>query len=495
VTPFSLAKGLPLTAFALCLTTAVNAQTPYGVGAFYLGDDIAAVKNVGSLRCAQSNYFANFRWCYRSERINGRMGRFTRGTSVMHGSSGRIVYTSRSVRPAYLLRNSVKSEIQRLSRLYGRPRIITAPRRLNPVKSVIAYWGSVTLAGLDANSRAMLARGQSPRKGLLIDFLGDFRKSVRLGLPVYAYRGGAGFVWRAMVDGYGAGRLRFAAVDASAFMQSAIGLEAARARRGGGFNRGPSPRSEFSIAPRGSEFSTRPRRSAPPNFARPRVQPPRIARATRPPARRKKGGSSGTGFFINTNGTLVTNAHVVKRCSTVTVTYRGGQPVPAQIVARDVRNDLAVLKTGIKPEDFAPMRLQVDLGEPVAAFGYPLAQILSKSGNFSLGNVTSLAGLSDDTRKYQISVPVQPGNSGGPLLDYKGNVVGVVTSKLNALKTAAITGDVPQNVNFAIKSTIVTNFLDSSGAQYSKTLLEKSLTTTELAKRAKRISVFISCRR
>ncbi|MGI8568125.1 MAG: S1 family peptidase, partial [Methylocella sp.] len=69
----------------------------------------------------------------------------------------------------------------------------------------------------------------------------------------------------------------------------------------------------------------------------------------------------------------------------------------------------------------------------VAAFGFPLAGLLATSGNFTLGNVTAVAGLGDDTRILQISAPVQPGSSGGPLLDYSGNVVGVVEGKLNAI--------------------------------------------------------------
>src|ERR1700730_17779896 len=80
------------------------------------------------------------------------------------------------------------------------------------------------------------------------------------------------------------------------------------------------------------------------------------------------------------------------------------------------------------PTTFASLRSGVHLGERVALFGFPLAGLLATSGNFTLGNVTAVAGLGDDTRIIQISASVQPGNSGGPLLDYSGNVVGVVES-------------------------------------------------------------------
>ena len=86
------------------------------------------------------------------------------------------------------------------------------------------------------------------------------------------------------------------------------------------------------------------------------------------------------------------------------------------------------------------------LGEGVAAFGFPHSDILSTSGNFTLGNITALNGIGDDSRYFQISAPVQAGNSGGPLLDLTANVVGVVSSKLNALRIALKDGDLPQNV-------------------------------------------------
>ncbi|MFX4941208.1 serine protease, partial [Acinetobacter baumannii] len=92
----------------------------------------------------------------------------------------------------------------------------------------------------------------------------------------------------------------------------------------------------------------------------------------------------------------------------------------------------------------AAVRMGVRLGEGVAVFGYPLSGMLSTSGNFTLGNVTALSGLGDDSRYFQISAPVQPGNSGGPLVDANGNLIGVVTSKLNALKVMVATnGDIP----------------------------------------------------
>ncbi|MFV3492931.1 trypsin-like peptidase domain-containing protein, partial [Mycobacterium tuberculosis] len=93
-------------------------------------------------------------------------------------------------------------------------------------------------------------------------------------------------------------------------------------------------------------------------------------------------------------------------------------------------NDLAVLKVAGPAERSLPLRPSIRLGEGIAAFGFPHSDLLATTGNFTLGNVTALAGLRDDSRYLQISAPVQSGNSGGPLLDGSGNVVGVVTAKL-----------------------------------------------------------------
>lgn len=203
--------------------------------------------------------------------------------------------------------------------------------------------------------------------------------------------------------------------------------------------------------------------------------------------------SSGTGFYVSAQGLVVTNAHVVENCSTIRVERKTGSTV-GTLKARDKDNDLALIATGDAPEKTATLRLGPKLGEPVAAFGYPLSGILSSSGNFTLGNVTALSGLGDNTRYLQISTPVQPGNSGGPLVDNAGNVVGVVSAKLNALTVMAATGgDIPQNVNFAIKASILTSFLESNGATFSTTAATAPLPPTDLADAAVAISVRVTC--
>jgi S1-C subfamily serine protease/ATP-dependent 26S proteasome regulatory subunit len=201
----------------------------------------------------------------------------------------------------------------------------------------------------------------------------------------------------------------------------------------------------------------------------------------------KKGTFSGTGFFVTADGYVVTNAHVVEGCEDPKVVYGMGEPVTAQVVARDAANDLALLKADLAPDHVASLRAGVRIGEEIAAFGYPLQGTLSTGGNFTLGNVSALAGLRNDSRHIQISAPVQPGNSGGPVIDQCGNVIGVVVSYYGAHNKG-----VAQNVNFAIKINVLTAFLDSHGVPWSAAASEHPLQNIELAEKAKSMSVLIA---
>ena len=199
-------------------------------------------------------------------------------------------------------------------------------------------------------------------------------------------------------------------------------------------------------------------------------------------------------FFVTADGAVLTKSHVVEDCSAIHVTSDQEATAVAKVVARDARNDLALLQTGLTAKKRAALRTSIRLGEAVEAFGYPLAGVLSKSGNFTLGNVSALVGLGDDSRYLQISAPVQPGNSGGPLLDQNGNLVGVVSAKLNALKLMMATdGDIAQNVNFALRSSIVASFLEANNVSYATGTATQPMQPADLADQAKGISVYIEC--
>ena len=207
----------------------------------------------------------------------------------------------------------------------------------------------------------------------------------------------------------------------------------------------------------------------------------------------KSGPSSGTGFFVTPDGKAVTNAHVVRGCREISV-VADGQSRPAKVLARDEKNDLALLSTDVHPASAADWRLRVRQGEDIVVYGFPLTGALASGGNVTTGIVTALAGLADDSRFLQVSAPVQPGNSGGPLLDRNGTVVGVIVSKLNALSVASVTGDIPQNVNFAIKASVAAAFLDAQGVAHADNAGDAALSTPDIADRARSFTVRVLCR-
>ncbi len=260
------------------------------------------------------------------------------------------------------------------------------PYRPGMPNAVIAKWGDVALVPLDSESTQLLA---SPQIGFYVDFLGNLKRSAQEGLPIYVLGGSAGTIYQARDDGNGKGVLRISAIDASKLTL---------------------------INPRPSQSPTTP----------PPPPEPRSPPTPSPPTPSPGGVSSGSGFYVTHDGFVLTNFHVVKDCTEIQLRTNLGTFVSAILSAKDPTNDLALLKIEATPDKVAAFRLNPRLGEAVEAFGYPLTGLLATSGNFSAGNITALAGVSDDSRYLQISVPVQPGNSGGPLLDQQGNLVGIV---------------------------------------------------------------------
>ena len=199
--------------------------------------------------------------------------------------------------------------------------------------------------------------------------------------------------------------------------------------------------------------------------------------------------SSGSGFFV-WDGKFVTNAHVVEGCAAIWMSTGNLAASRARVIAKDAANDLALLDTTAKGTSVASFRTSVKLGEWVGVFGFPLYELLATSGNFTVGNVTATAGFRDDARMLQMSAPVQPGNSGGPVLDELGNVVGIVNARLKLASAA------PQNINFAIKSAIITSFLESHGISFTQVTgaSNPKLQAPEIAERAKSFTVRVECR-
>jgi S1-C subfamily serine protease len=171
--------------------------------------------------------------------------------------------------------------------------------------------------------------------------------------------------------------------------------------------------------------------------------------------------SSGTGFFITEDGYLITNEHVPGSGAQVRLVTEVGL-VSARLVKVDAANDLALLKVEGK---FAPLPVvssrAMKMGSTVATVGFPNIGLQGFAPKLAKGEIAALSGAQDDPRYFQISVPVQPGNSGGALVDERGSVVGVVAAKLNVAAAVATSGALPENVNYAVKSSFLLSFLES----------------------------------
>jgi len=206
--------------------------------------------------------------------------------------------------------------------------------------------------------------------------------------------------------------------------------------------------------------------------------------------------SAGSGFYVSPAGHVLTNKHVVDGCSSLMLQPTGGPLRPGQVVATDSQNDFAIISSNDTPSQFARFRSSaVRQGESVVVYGFPLAGALASSGNATIGNVTALAGMQDDTRILQISAPVQPGNSGGPLMDMSGAIVGVVVAKLNAASAMEATGDIPQNVNFALKASLAEDFLKGNEIKHESVPKGKDRSVPDVVDVARRVSVKVLCYR
>lgn len=172
-------------------------------------------------------------------------------------------------------------------------------------------------------------------------------------------------------------------------------------------------------------------------------------------------GAAGTGFFVSDDGYLITCEHVVRGAASFHVKTTEGS-IAAKLVKKDRAMDVALLKiTGaFRAMPVAP-EPRVKLGDSVFTIGFPNPAVQGVEPKLTRGEISSMAGIRDNPRHFQVSVQVQPGNSGGALVDERGNVVGVVTSRLNDLAAYESSGALPQNVNYAVKSEFLYGFLSA----------------------------------
>jgi S1-C subfamily serine protease len=223
-----------------------------------------------------------------------------------------------------------------------------------------------------------------------------------------------------------------------------------------------------------------------------RVPPPSTTPKTKPEADDE---ASGSGVVINKLGQILTNAHVIHACRKLEVGTTSRSLTAAKVVAVDERNDLAVIQPIALIGDPIAFKDGKGLrpGEDIVALGYPYSGLLASEANVARGSVTALSGLMDDSRFVQISAPIQPGNSGGPLLDMNGRLVGIDTSTLNALLMVKATGSVPQNVNFAIKASVARDFLDAKSINYDATPADHALSPEEVSELGRKSTLLVVC--
>ena len=229
---------------------------------------------------------------------------------------------------------------------------------------------------------------------------------------------------------------------------------------------------------------------------RPAPSPKPAETAATPEPKKGPSLSTGTGFFVSEAGHVVTNAHVVEDCAETRVKLPDGAVVAAEIKARSPQNDLAVLQAAVKPAGVARLRggPAARLGEQIILFGYPLVGELTVTGNLTTGLISALAGPREDVTRMQISAPVQSGNSGGAVVDQSGRVVGVVVAKTDTKARTAGGVEVLQNVNFAIKSSVLALFLDANQIPYAQESTGTDKSVADVAEIAKGFSALIVCR-
>jgi S1-C subfamily serine protease len=204
---------------------------------------------------------------------------------------------------------------------------------------------------------------------------------------------------------------------------------------------------------------------------------------------------SGTAFFINSKAYLVSNDHVVRNCKSIEVNNPTVKS-KAQVIFSDEKNDIAVLKIDDRLASYSAYfrsGKSIRAGDDIITVGFPLGSVLGSDQKVTKGNISSMTGIDNDTSMLQFSAPIQPGNSGGPLLDNSGNVIGVVSGKLSDMGTLKATGSLPQNVNFAIKNQVVQTFLDSHGIEYLTRSSDKNIGAAEVVEQAKKYTLSVQC--
>jgi len=175
--------------------------------------------------------------------------------------------------------------------------------------------------------------------------------------------------------------------------------------------------------------------------------------------------TTGTGFLFSSSDYVITSYHVVHGAKSIRVRMINGDRIDATVSLKDTNNDIAILKLSKSPASRQNIIVlgdssSVKTGDRVFTYGFPLVDLLGDAEpRYSEGFINSLSGMSNDPRLFQVSIPIQPGNSGGPVFNEKGELIGIATSSIDSVQTQKVFGTIPQNVNFAIKSSYIKSLL------------------------------------
>lgn len=199
---------------------------------------------------------------------------------------------------------------------------------------------------------------------------------------------------------------------------------------------------------------------------------------------------SGSGFAVSKKGYILTNNHVINGCQNIKI-HANNKVYLSTLIASDVKNDMALLKSSFEPNFVFPISSSPPkLMEEVYVAGFPFGHKVSSNIKVTKGIISSLAGLGDDYSRFQIDAAVQPGNSGGPIYDNLGNVVGVTVAKLDYKFSIKNYSTIPELTNFGIKSSIVRTFLSASNIQFRDSVSKKISNLGEMIQNG---SFHISC--
>jgi|LakMenE01Jun11ns_1017448.scaffolds.fasta_scaffold9888914_2 S1-C subfamily serine protease len=202
------------------------------------------------------------------------------------------------------------------------------------------------------------------------------------------------------------------------------------------------------------------------------------------PNDKQRKGASGSAFFINNKGNIVTNNHVIERCSGPVKVLYNKKEYAAKVIAKDGTLDLAVLNSDLKPNQYLKLsKKSGDKLDKVVAAGYPLGYKISDELKLTAGIVSATKGWKDNINEFQIDAALNPGNSGGPVVNDAGNLFGVAVAGLADR----------QNLNFAIKSKAVKDFLDVNKVSYSTATIEFDMDNKKRLKLLEDSTVFIYC--